>query len=548
MKIRWIILLLTPSVLSMVFGADSDIRLNSLGFLPDMPKKAIIIDGCTDFSVVDVSTGQSVLDGATVGSRYQKDVDQTVWVADFSLLTQPGMYYIDVPCVGRSIDFLIADTVFDFALYTSMRGFYLLRCGTAVAGEHDGQKFSHAACHMEDGWYYLPDSASVHWDGTGGWHDAGDYGKYVTNACVTVGTLFLAWEHFKNRLEFLSLDIPETAPGYPDFLEEIKWEPDWLLKMVVPEDSRRVSHKLTRLNFAGFVMPEEDQEKRYFTDWSTEATADFVAVMSMAARNFMPYDSLYAHRCLEAAIRSYAFLKSHPENKRAEQHGFRTGMYASDDRDDRLWAAAEMWKTIGDNRYLADFEVLAKIEFSKVELVFDWPNLQNLGMFTYLLSEQSGKDSNLEAAIRNSLLLTADSLIYFGENDAYGRTLAGQYWWGCNGALARQSLNLYTAYLISSESKYISAMIDIVDHLFGRNCYGRSYVTGLGYLPPMRPHDRRSGADGIDPPWPGYLVGGGETATDWTDDQSDFRTNEIAINWQAALIYALAGFVSIQSR
>ena len=42
-------------------------------------------------------------------------------------------------------------------------------------------------------------------------------------------------------------------------------------------------------------------------------------------------------------------------------------------------------------------------------------------------------------------------------------------------------------------------------------------------------------------PWPGYLVGGPHPkAADWHDEQGDFRTNEIAINWNGALIYALA--------
>jgi endoglucanase len=57
----------------------------------------------------------------------------------------------------------------------------------------------------------------------------------------------------------------------------------------------------------------------------------------------------------------------------------------------------------------------------------------------------------------------------------------------------------------------------------------------------MHPHDRRSGADDVHAPWPGYLVGGGHPkATDWVDDQESYRTNEIAINWNATLIYALA--------
>ena len=72
-------------------------------------------------------------------------------------------------------------------------------------------------------------------------------------------------------------------------------------------------------------------------------------------------------------------------------------------------------------------------------------------------------------------------------------------------------------------------------------------MTGLGHQPPLNPHDRRSGADDIEEPWPGYVVGGGRSATGWKDIERDYTTNEIAINWQAALVYALAGFTSAQS-
>jgi endoglucanase len=66
-------------------------------------------------------------------------------------------------------------------------------------------------------------------------------------------------------------------------------------------------------------------------------------------------------------------------------------------------------------------------------------------------------------------------------------------------------------------------------------------VTGIGYRSPLYPHDRRSAADDVTDPWPGYLVGGPQrNARDWRDDQDDYRTNEIAINWNGALVYALA--------
>jgi endoglucanase len=101
---------------------------------------------------------------------------------------------------------------------------------------------------------------------------------------------------------------------------------------------------------------------------------------------------------------------------------------------------------------------------------------------------------------------------------------------------------------MSPNPAYVNTALDAIGHLFGRNYYGRSYVTGLGHRPPLNPHDRRSGADDIKEPWPGYLIGGGHSATGWNDAQEDYKTNEIAINWQAGLVYALAGFTNAQSQ
>jgi hypothetical protein len=79
---------------------------------------------------------------------------------------------------------------------------------------------------------------------------------------------------------------------------------------------------------------------------------------------------------------------------------------------------------------------------------------------------------------------------------------------------------------------------------------------GLGINPPLHPHHRPSQADGIDNPWPGlagrrrqqHLHPGGRSsnkngATNWTDDVNDYELNEVAINWNAPLTYALASFL-----
>ncbi len=541
-----------------VLGADSDIRLNSLGFLPAAAKKASIVGTCSEFAVKRVSDGASVHSGTVTGPVHQDDVNQDIWIADFSQFNGTGKFYVDVPGVGRSIDFEIGDRVYDFAYYTAMRGFYLWRCGMAIVGEHNGIRYAQGACHTDDAYQdYMGIDDTSRRDGTGGWHDAGDYGKYTVNAGITVGCLFMAWDHFQDRLKGISLNIPDTAPGYPDFLKEIKWETDWLLKMVYPDGSGRVSHKLTRLNFSGFIMPEKDVEKRYFTDWSTAATADFVAMMAMAARYFKPYDPAYAEKCLDAAKVSYAFLTKNPQDKGWRQSQFSTGGYQTGDADDRLWAAAEMWETTGKSDCLKDFETRAAAPVAsrrggggdstgKVDEDWDWGNVRNLGMFTYVLSQRQGRNPELLEAVRRDVIATADAIVANANRDVYGRTLR-RYYWGCNGTIGRQVLNLQVANKITPKRKYIDASLDAIAHLFGRNFYNRSYVTGLGIDPPMHPHDRRSGADGIEAPWPGYVVGGGHPgATNWNDEQDDYRTNEIAINWQAGLVYALAGFVGGQ--
>ncbi len=521
--------------------ASLGICFNSLGFLPELKKTAVITKKCSVFYVKKSADNSIAYEGNVSGPYNQEDVKQEVWIADFSPLKEEGSYYLEVPEVGKTPEFSISKKVFNQAFSTSMKAFYLWRCGTSVQAEYQGNVYSQNICHMDDGYLDYLGLKDQRKDGTKGWHDAGDYGKYVVNAGATVGLLFYAWEHFKDNIESQNINIPDENPDLPEFLEEMKWETDWLLKMQYSDSSGRVSHKLTRLKFSDFIMPDADKEKRYFSEWSSAATANFAAQMAMAARYFAPYDTEYAKTCLIAAKRSYRFLKDHPEEKRWVQGDFQTGAYGSDDADDRLWAAAELWETTGEMSYLEDFEKSVKSFDTKQDGDWDWPNLKNLGVFTYIQSDRSGKDPEIEAYVKKSILETADEIVEISNNDIYGKPMKRNYW-GCNGTIARLCLNLQIAHKLSPDSKYIDTAVNAIDHLLGKNYYGRSYITGIGVNPPMNPHDRRSGADDVKDPWPGYIVGGGQTATGWYDEEGSYSTNEIAINWQGAWVYALAGF------
>jgi len=535
-------LIIFACVFSAGVAQTQSIHLNSLGFLPQSSKKASITGDAKTFVIKQAEDQIIVLKGNISNPVFQKDVNQNVSAAEFSQLTKSGKYYLELPDGTKSIDFEISKSVYNRAFYTSMRGFYLWRCGTAVDGLYNGIHFTHDACHLDDGYQDYQGKPGVRRDGTKGWHDAGDYGKYVVNAGITVGMMFMAWDQFKDNLKNFSLNLPGDATGYPDFLKELKWETDWLLTMQYTDGSGKVAHKLTRKNFEPFCMPEQDKEKRYFTDWSSAATADFVAMMAQAARYFEPYDKAYSQKCLAAARVSYQFLKANPQDKGFVQGEFKTGGYQTTDEDDRLWAAAEMWETTGNSQFLKDFELMAGALRFKIDQDWDWGDVSNLGMFQYVLSKKTGRDPKILKTIQKNIVDVADSIVKNAAQDVYGRPLI-RYYWGCNGTIARQVLNLQVANQISFDKKYIQTSLDAIANIFGRNNYNRSFVTGLGIKPPMHPHDRRSGSDSIVEPWPGYLVGGGRTATNWNDNQEDYTTNEIAINWQGALVYALAGFI-----
>jgi endoglucanase len=530
-------------------ASTTNVRLNSVGFKPALQKRATVLGaaGANAFDVRRVSDNSSAFSG-TLGSAFSNaDTAETVRVADFSGLTEVNSFYLDVSGVGTSAPFKVGLDVFNAPLTTVMAGFYDQRCGMAVSHTYLGDTFAHAACHTGDGDlnYY---SGSGTKDGTGGWHDAGDFGKYTVNAGVTLGCLLQAWERYSSVLQYMQGQAP--VAGLPDYLAEVKWELDWLLKMQFP--GGRVSHKLTGTNFEGFIMPESDSNTRYFVPFSTDATGQFAAATALASRLYQPYNPAYATTLLNAAWAAYGSLTTTGYTG-AAQGAFSTGGYdsgAGNDNNTRIWAAAELWETTGDPAVLAYLEsrISAKGP-NKIDWGFDWGNVANLGMFTYAQSARAGKNAVLEADVKADIKTAADAQAANAGSHGYGFA-PNYYTWGINGIAARQCLTLDVANRLYPSVAYLNAAQSQLGFLFGRNYYCRSFVTGIGVSPPMNPHDRQSASDGVTAPRPGHLVGGshrytgtlptGVDATHWTDDQNRYETNEIAINWDGALVYALA--------
>jgi len=537
---------------------------NQLGYLPDAAKRFTLRSPSKTFSVRAVNGGAVVLKGTPGAPLEDTASGDRVQICDLSSVRTPGMYVLETDGsdskTKKSAPFEISNDVYRHALWLTMRSYYGQRCGCSV---DLGDGYSHPACHL-DAAFHATSGKSGAYKNHGGWHDAGDYGRYVVNSGISTGTLLWTWEMLHDAVSKLELKIPESGGKTPDFLAEIRWNLDWMLTL--QDTDGGAWHKQTSENFCAFIMPQDDPMVSYVIGTgaapykSTCATADLAAVAAIAARCYGPYDDSYAKSCAEAAKRAFAWASKNPNVTFENPAGVRTGGYGDNDcRDELLWAAAELWRTTGDEEYRKAFESgVGYLRSSGLAIKTPgWNDLSEMALWTYAMAERKGASSELVSAIRESSARAAAELARNSGENGYGNTMSrGDYVWGSNGVAGNQSLQLIVADRLQKNPAYRAAAAENLHYLLGRNCWDLSWVTGLGRNACMHPHHRPSGADGIVTPWPGLLSGGpnahpadpaakgmtpGPPMKMYRDEQAAYSMNEIAINWNAPLVFLLAG-------
>ena len=543
------------------------IHVDQVGYLPKDKKIAVLNFETSEFQIVD-EAGKDVLAGKTVHFGKDEISGEDTYLADFTSLRAPGTYHIQAEGVS-SVSFRVDEQVYEGLMKDICKCFYFLRCGDALSKEFAGEYY-HKPCHMEKAAVFGEEDAEPV-DVTGGWHDAGDYGRYSTAGAVACAHLLYGIRFFPKLLD-VKFDIPKVpcaSGNYPDILAEIKVELDFLLKM--QRENGSVWHKVTTWRHAEFVMPEEDLDPLYLFPVSSMATADIAAVFALAYSVYINFDEAYAEKLLAASKRAYRWLSENPQELLFHNpEGSNTGQYdEAEDISNRFWAACSLYEATGEKSYyedaLAQRDRLIEYDASATKKGYQgdvftcqgWAEVAGLGSLSVLLN---GEKNELFTLVETGFLDEADRLCKNATKNGFGLCMAKEdFIWGSNMELLKYLMILTVANELSPSEEYADAIRAGIDYILGCNSMDTSYVTGNGEKAYKNPHLRPTAVDDIEDPWPGLVSGGPNVGLQderaqqmpkdlppmkcYLDAAECYSLNEITIYWNSPMVFTMAGLL-----
>ena len=408
---------------------------------------------------------------------------------------------------------------------------------------------AHAQCHTEIANVY---ETEIMMDVSGGWHDAGDYGRYVKTGAKAASDLM--WAYLMNPGFFTdAAGTPDSGNGVADVLDEARYELEWLLKM--QSDSGGVYTKVMTAGFADFILPEEDTRPLYILDIDSSSTGSFAGTMALAAITWEALDPSFSEACLNAAIRADEWLDKNPDNKivpnpEAVQGG---GYLDDDDSEVRFYAKASLYAATGDTKYLNQAKKILS-DHSNAASGLSWETQGAYGKFILLGCEHLNEDDNsFRREMLKSLENEAESALHTTEQNSFNTSITA-YNWGSNGDIAENGIILAMAYRMTGEQKYQQAAVEQLNYLLGKNSINICFVSGFGANWPHNTHSRIAVSNRTE--LHGALVGGPDSLRDdpmtqqmpwdtpdskiYLDMLESFSSNEIAVYWNSAAIALLS--------
>lgn len=541
-------------------GRSEAIHVNQIGFVPSATKKYAYIShwiggingshssvwrlelesyAGASFHLVNTATGATVFSG-TISKRkdYETGSEDVkyygnpenssytmcdVWQCDFSAFQTPGEYKVVVEGVGCSYPFRIAKDIYAGPFYVACRGLYHHRSGPArgqpwtawpKAVDHTPGVNSFEVVYTT--WSYQDQGEGVGqmmdppyptvWSvpsnpaawmgpdwGWGGYFDAGDWDRN-SNHTRCAQQLLLAYELAPDAFYDGQLNIPESGNGIPDIIDEARWTIDFFRRLTGPTGG-----VCAGIECLTPTAPDNSATDRN-TTWYAYAEEPECTIRTAAACAQLAY-------CLELAGAT-----SEKAQLIADAEAFYNwAVGAAGIRDDRMLAAAWLYKITGNNAYQNQYETDNLVTSSTTDLFISGSYDQQMAVWAYVTTSQPGIDTTLKnKQIDASIAWGYD----WGTWPASGRSyrMGGNYWQPTIVGAIVTTPNVWPlimAYQLSGSGDYLSYVYTSCDYTLGGNPLNMTWITGAGTYGAERAvkhalnHDAYT--DGVAPIIPGIV-------------------------------------------
>lgn len=387
----------------------------------------------------------------------------------------------------------------------------------------------------------LTDGADNNIDLTGGLYDAGDNVKF--NLPMAYTSAMLAWSVYETK------DAYEKSGQLDYALDTIKWVNDYLIKCH-PEDDvyyYQVGDGGADHGWWGACEVMQMERPSYFVDKNNGGSAvSGEAAASLAACSvvFADKDKKYSELCLKHAKSLYEFsAKTLSDEGYTAANGFYnswSGFY-----DELSWSACWLYIATNDKRYLDD----AKKYMDKIEYNPEWTQCwDDVSTGANLLLCKLTDDKKYQENIQNNMDYWLNDITYTPKGLAFADQW-GSLRYATTAAFIAKLYSTYDSCPKDKAKEYSDFALSQVNYALGST--GRSFVVGFGENSPQHPHHRTSQGswcDNMNEPTEsrhtlyGALVGGPNSNDEYTDEVSNYTTNEVACDYNAGFTGALALF------
>ena len=556
---------------SSLYSQSPIIAINQIGYLNNSTKNAWVCGLNTSGQkwYIKNKKTDATLFTSTIKTpgNYDEACRQNVLMLDFSSVHKDGVYYIEIEGVAKSFPFEISDYCLNNVFKAGVKSYYYQRSGMELTAQYAGI-WAKPASHTADGYLYSSYQNSKIIKGdyrncNGGWYDAGDFGKKIVPASVALYPFLKLAEFYPKIVEGSPIDIPNKNKKLPDLLAEAKWELDWFFTM--QEKNGGVHHLIVTPEF--YIGPaQNDPQTRYILTVSTSATADYAATMALASKVYRKYLPIYADSCLASAEKAWDFLKItpdiYPQDGYADPPGINgTGAYGdSNDKDERLWAAAELFAATEKKEYRQFFE--NNYTGFSISAAGSWQSTANYAFYTWIQATEKEPGNTISSSVKSSILSWANSVESSSKKRGFGVSLdKNSYFWGSNSNVLNVGMEMLIIDRLFKTEKYSTVALNQLNYILGCNSLNLCFLSGYGSKSVKDPHQCINSYDHLEEAPPGFIPGGPNSyinkwdiglydyvtknslppAKCYLDNHASFSSNEVCVCYNSGLVF-LSGF------